>query len=123
MGTMEYSSNNSGGGWWLKDEDWLMLEARGWRVDWYKDRDQNDSFLKADEDGRWLGALASNASKDLFVSAQEAIDEWEDITRQSVTDLGCHCCGPPHNFIWTDDSGQTHYISPEAPSSGEIYLP
>ena len=31
---VEYSSNNSGGGWWLKDEDWKALEAAGWKVEW-----------------------------------------------------------------------------------------
>ena len=28
-----YSSNNSGGSWWLSDEDWKKLEAAGWNVD------------------------------------------------------------------------------------------
>ena len=31
---VEYSSNNSGGSWWLKDEDWKALEAAGWKVVW-----------------------------------------------------------------------------------------
>jgi hypothetical protein len=31
---VEYSSNNSGGGWWLKDQDWRALEAAGWHVEW-----------------------------------------------------------------------------------------
>jgi len=31
---VEYSSNNSGGAWWLKDEDWKALEAAGWKVVW-----------------------------------------------------------------------------------------
>ncbi len=26
---IEYSSNNSGGDWWLKDEDWFALEKAG----------------------------------------------------------------------------------------------
>lgn len=31
---VEYSSNNSGGSWWLSDKHWLALEAAGWRVEW-----------------------------------------------------------------------------------------
>lgn len=31
---VRYSSNNSGGGWWLKDEDWQALAAAGWDVIW-----------------------------------------------------------------------------------------
>lgn len=31
---VEYSSNNSGGGWWLKDEHWRALEDAGWEVEW-----------------------------------------------------------------------------------------
>lgn len=34
MVKVTYSSNNSGGGWWLKDEDWLKLERAGWTVLW-----------------------------------------------------------------------------------------
>ena len=31
---VEYRSNNSGGDWWLKDEDWKKLEKAGWYVEW-----------------------------------------------------------------------------------------
>lgn len=33
-GFISYDSNNSGGRWWLKDEDWKALEDAGWHVDW-----------------------------------------------------------------------------------------
>lgn len=33
---VEYSSNNSGGSWWLKDADWKALEDAGWVVEWGK---------------------------------------------------------------------------------------
>lgn len=29
-----YSSNNSGGSWWLTDENWRDLEQAGWVVEW-----------------------------------------------------------------------------------------
>jgi len=90
----EYSSNNSGGTWWLKDEDWRKLEAAGWRVRWVKDG--GHPFLKPGED-RWLGALATAAFK-AFPSEDAARDEFEAITGQDANAEGCNCCGQPHNF-------------------------
>lgn len=34
MRIVEYDSSNSGGSWWLKDEDWAALEKGGWTVEW-----------------------------------------------------------------------------------------
>ena len=31
---VEYITNNSGGSWWLSDDDWKALEAAGWKVEW-----------------------------------------------------------------------------------------
>ena len=31
---IEYSSNNSGGSWWLTPADWRALEDAGWDVQW-----------------------------------------------------------------------------------------
>jgi hypothetical protein len=31
---LEYDSNNSGGRWWLGDQDWKNLEDAGWTVHW-----------------------------------------------------------------------------------------
>lgn len=33
---VEYSSNNSGGDWWLSDDDWKNLESAGWKVKWIR---------------------------------------------------------------------------------------
>lgn len=33
-GWLEYDSNNSGGNFWLRDEDWKALEDAGWIVGW-----------------------------------------------------------------------------------------
>ena len=78
-----YSSNNSGGSWWLSDEDWKNLEAAGWKVAW--------------REPKYLDALATSASKD-FPSVEDAIREWEEVTGQYASDEGCECCGPPHSF-------------------------
>lgn len=103
-----YESNNSGGGWWLKDEDWKALEKAGWKVKWFKD--QEASPLQNKRSDRWLGALAEEATKE-FDSIREAIQEFEKITGQDVSDEGCNCCGAPHNFIWKDDKGYFHSCS------------
>jgi hypothetical protein len=95
MPKIKYSSNNSGGNWWLKDEDWLNLASAGWNVEWVKDSEQHQKYLGSDD--RWLGALATSASKE-FDSEKDAIYEWEKVTGQNADDEGCACCGQPHNF-------------------------
>lgn len=90
---VKYSSNNSGGFWWLKDEDWFNLEANGWTVEWMRD---NPNY-RAGEDGRYLGALAWYAYKE-FPTIEMAEAEFEWITGQDPLEEGCYCCGQPHNF-------------------------
>jgi hypothetical protein len=99
---IKYSSNNSGGRWWLKDEDWLALETAGWKVDWYKDRTDRSFIGEAD---RFLGALASKAKRE-GLTMEEAVAEWERITSANSTDIGCPCCGNPHTFTEYDDEGK-----------------
>jgi len=84
---IQYRSNNSGGSWWLSDEDWRKLEYSGWKVKWEKKR--------------WLGAMATSATKD-FMDIDQAISEFEQITGQDAYQLGCFCCGNPHNFYALD---------------------
>lgn len=109
-GLLEYSHNNSGGRWWLSDQNWTELETNGWTVRWF----ETDEFYKerVDEDGRWLGALATDASK-RFASADEGVREWSSLTGERASDVGCNCCGPPHSFTWKDDDGTTKYGSAE----------
>jgi len=116
---IEYSSNISGGRWWLEDKDWKNLKKAGWKVVWaneefvYKDGNhkynkkgfpvtkkvKSPKFGDKDKNGdwRWLGALAKRAFKD-FPSLKDAMEEFEKITGQDITDEGCNCCGPPHCF-------------------------
>jgi hypothetical protein len=100
---VEYDSNNSGGGWWLSDDDWKNLEAAGWKVDWYKD--QPDGIMHHQGEDRFLGALASRASRE-GLTLEEAIAEFERITSENAEAEGCECCGQPHNFYAFDDEGQ-----------------
>lgn len=131
-----YSSNNSGGSWWLTDKDWKALDKAGWHVIWggtyfchpehlYSwdvardsypcDRSEGcpghrayESFTAAKKGKRYLGALAKEASKD-FPTPGDAMREFESLTGQSVSDEGCGCCGAPHSFNW--DEGGYDYAS------------
>ncbi len=83
MKTIEYDSNNSGGYWWLTDDNWKALENAGWTVNWRSER--------------FLGASATSAT----IEAEDldtAINSWEKAISMRAHDLGCGCCGPPHNF-------------------------
>lgn len=111
MATVRYSSNNSGGSWWLTDQNWLDLETAGWDVSWLRDQERRWS----DDGERFLGALATEATR-TGLSLGEAIEEWERVTGQSSNDLGCSCCGSPHYF-----SSENESYSPEFPSQGERY--
>lgn len=103
-GWVEYSSNNSGGYWWLTDEDWRKLEAAGWEVDWYGESTSNFVVRSLTSEGRFLGALASSARRQAL-SLEMAIAEWQYITGQDPADEGCNCCGSPHSFYVYDSSG------------------
>lgn len=96
---VEYSSNNSGGNWWLSDEDWIALEKAGWNVEWRKNR--------------FLGALATEASR-TGLNLMEAVSEWESVTNLNSLSAGCPCCGPPHNFTLYDDNGNYIDSGPSA---------
>jgi hypothetical protein len=92
---VEYSSNNSGGSWWLSDEDWYALEKGGWKVGWASKWEE--PWRSRDPDGRYLGALARGAEIEVH-SLEEAKESFQLITGQWPEEEGCECCGPPHNF-------------------------
>lgn len=101
-----YYSNNSGGEWWLSDNDWKNLEANGWTVNWLA----QDPYYQAgglDSRGRWLGALAKEASKD-FASLDDAINEWEELLGMDANEEGCPCCGQPHRFYEAHEEEVPH---------------
>lgn len=134
MSYVEYDSNNSGGRWWLTDEDWRALERAGWIVRWstlgFKYTPEDDNCRTADgvpvlvpveelpednwqrrgrgasPDGRWLGALATGAYKPGATNLRDAVEEWERVTGKSSTDAGCPCCGQPHNFTLYGTNGE-----------------
>jgi len=90
-----YFSNNSGGKWWLTDENWCALEAAGWVVRWH--RDDITVYTQPDENGRVLGALARYATR-YGLSEEDAMREWEKVVALDPYSNGCDCCGRPHDF-------------------------
>lgn len=118
-GYVEYSSNNSGGEWWLTDSDWRALEEAGWEIDWIAG--QEDWFGRPYKDGRFLGALATSAKR-YGLSLREAIAEWEDVTWEESNALGCQCCGVPHRFTaYTADGEYVDSYEPDRPTHGGRY--
>lgn len=134
-----YSSNNSGGGWWLKDKDWIALEKAGWHVFWgglyfchsrfsFQEKPvgkpephassskcpghrRYDTFEELGKD-RYMGALAKEACKN-FKTPGDAMQEFEEITKQDVSEEGCNCCGAPHSFNWGAPGKNYGYASGE----------
>lgn len=100
---IRYSSNNSGGSWWLEDRDWEILEEAGWVVEWLKDDPYWSS--RVDENGKWLGTKALGAKR-YGVPLGVAMAEFAALTSQFPDDEGCSCCGQPHSFGEYNENGE-----------------
>jgi len=118
---VEYSANNSGGSWWLSDENWKDLEKAGWKVEWNGPQDPGAEYpyfsgagagknAEEAENHRRLGALAKRASLECETPT-DALKNFEKVTGMNVSDEGCNCCGPPHSFNWKDSEGNYEYCS------------
>lgn len=119
---VDYTSNNSGGGWWLNDEDWLALEKAGWDVSWGPTLFCKDRFGIASAYGVPAPAVCTGAkvcpghqvaqsyddirendklrflraaatrASKHFESLAAGIQEWEEITKKDSSALGCYDC-------------------------------
>lgn len=131
MGLLKYSSNNSGGSFWLSLADWQALEKGGWIVHWVHDEDDpshthegdhsysfgvhmhdySDELVPAKWNGQdWLGTPAKGAVL-VTDDPQAGVDQFEALTGQNLDDEGCNCCGPPHSISFQTDDGKTSYLS------------
>lgn len=118
---VEYHSNNSGGSFWLTDDDWRALEAAGWKVDWVATSTSGRYSWGEPGAERYMGALATEARR-YGVTLEQAIREFDSVTTQNSSDLGCSCCGTPHSFTLYDANGR--YVdswSPDYPTVGDSY--
>ncbi len=87
---VKYSSNNSGGSFWLSESDWEGLKKAGWKFENTKMWNQ-----------------PTRAEKE-FDCIRDALVEFESVTSQTASDEGCNCCGPPHCFSWEDEEGDQY---------------
>lgn len=108
---VEYRHNNSGGSWWLKDEDWKSLEDAGWWVEWggmdfchylvfephtapdtcesedvCPGHQRYDSYDEARAGERFIGAIATDACLTVEAADREgaesmAVAAWEGALR------------------------------------------
>lgn len=102
---IEYYSNNSGGRDWLDEGQWGALRKAGWHISGFN---LNDTRMKY-------------ASKE-FGSLREGIDEWEKVTKESASALGCSCCGPPHQFTaYYENGDEVESWVTRAPYDGSRY--
>lgn len=129
MGLLRYSSNNSGGAFWLRLEEWQALEKAGWIVHWKHDENDpshtheksgeeyfslglhdhsyKDELVQATWNGElWLGTPATSAVL-VTDDPTSGVEQFEFVTCQSVDDQGCSCCGPPHSFQFEQDGNIT----------------
>ena len=129
LGRLAYCSNNSGGDWWLSDDNWAALEDAGWTVHWETHDSRIGSIYDYDTmlvseprptdfktAYRWLGGLARSAAK-AFNDPAEGVREWERLTNQDAGALGCNCCRPPHDFTFYRSAKDHTWLDISAPES------
>jgi len=93
----ELQENNSGGDWWLTEQDYKNLFAAGWKLpkDWDKPSYEGDEPWEPFCGGApvphgWRRSTYIRAS-----SIGEAIRSFETATGRSFYERGCSCCGAP----------------------------
>ncbi len=77
---VDFSENNSGGSWWLGQDQYKALIEAGWEAG------------RTSYDGSIRGATRRGLSE------EDAIAEWERITGADANARGCDCCGQPFSF-------------------------
>jgi hypothetical protein len=93
MHTIHLHQNNSGGYFWLSDEQFDALLADGWRV---------ASGLN------FGGRAAQDLLLDVPVADERAAItiaqiEFQRVTGEDPNAIGCTCCGPPFHFDIEDE--------------------
>lgn len=90
MSYIEFSENNSGGSFWLNEQNYADLMAAGW---------EGEGIIP---DDRYSGRRLRRSG----VSHRVALAEFWDITGWNPDEEGCGCCGQPFNFYEYDDEGK-----------------
>lgn len=100
---VQYSTNNSGGYYWLSKKDWLALESAGWIVD------KNDIFM-----GVYHKAYRQARS------IHHAVTEFANVTGQDPHAEGCNCCGQPHYFNVVSEKDMENSLAYTANNPGIV---
>jgi hypothetical protein len=87
-----FSENNSGGCWWLKQEQYANL----FKVWWKPGRECYDGTVRGASRIIVLDAIDEDVA--LAAASKLAIMEWEKATGENADEIGCTCCGPPYQF-------------------------
>lgn len=100
------SLNNSGGKWWLKENDELGLKNAGWKVN-----------IAHGVGGRHV-AHAFLIGADI----ETALKSFRQATHFTGRELGCNCCGVPFSFVQYSQEGKwLKSYSTSYPDEGEDY--
>lgn len=110
-----YHTNNSGGFWWLKKEEWKALEKAGWTVTF--NYDPSDPRPSRNYEAAWEDGDAYKEG----ITLGAAIREWEEVTGLRSNASGCACCGVPHSFEFTGDDGEVTFYSTSKYGYGDEY--
>ena len=107
---IRYSTNNSGGSYWLGQKDWDALEKAGWLVEWSAwERGRRDWDWGSDVPAHYAWAPAGMTEDQARVS-------FTDATGQSSWEEGCNCCGVPHNFYEDGESDVDQWVRYASPN-------
>lgn len=107
--------NNSGGRWWLTQEDYVKLFEAGWVYERPEPRpegppfhmDYDKPFLSSNKDDTPYGYRKHTS----FVadSMKDAVESFEKATGHDFFAEGCNCCGAP--FSLSSDTEPHEYLS------------
>ena len=95
-----FNENNSGGSWWLREEQYQKLFDAGWKPGRWRYGDEGKGYggaVKIIVLDAVDAKLAERQAYDL------AITEWEHLTGENHNEVGCTCCGPPYQFYDWDE--------------------
>lgn len=87
MSYIKMRENNSGGSFWLTEQNYKDLFALGWEGE------------GIDPTNRYDGRVLINR----VLSKRMALAQFEDVTGYSPDEEGCECCGQPFYFVEYDD--------------------
>ena len=93
---VEFSENNSGGGWWLSRAQYEAMFAAGWH---YETSDYD--IEKGYDDGVPYGWRHNTVGE--FDTLRNAVEAFELATGEDFFAQGCPCCGVPFSMSSDND--------------------